>query len=124
MWIKVSGAISNEETHDENNKIVFGAPKIVDLSLLQPVAHYEDFLRSESHPLQGMVEYVLSKSDPEAVRVFDSIVDEYNADLPRIIRERDARAVTRYTERVLKILAFTPITTEDAKREVHLCYPF
>lgn len=112
MWIKVSAAISNEERHDENNKIVFGAPHIIDPALLQPLFHYEDFLRSEVYT-GDMGEYVLSKSDPEAMRAFNVVVDAYNADLPRIIRERDARAVTRYTERALAILAFTPIATEE-----------
>lgn len=72
----------------------------LDFQSLPPALHYEKYL--QQYPED--VEYIMKLSDPEAVAAMDRLVDEYNADLERIRREKDFVAVGGFVARAIKIV--------------------
>lgn len=48
--------------------------------------------------------YTLQKSDPVAIAEYDSLVNEYNNDLPRIKKEKNAEAAKVFARRADKLI--------------------
>ncbi len=77
---------------------------IGDFDKLKPVRHYAEYFKEQDLMYQkagkhGLFDAVMKRSNPKAVAAFDEIVDEYNADLPRIKLEQDKDAVQEYFRR-------------------------
>ena len=62
-----------------------------------PLKHYEEYIRA--HSPQDELDYVMQLSDPEAVAAYNKFIDELNADLERIIKEKDVTALEAFLER-------------------------
>ena len=66
-----------------------------------PVAqHYEEYISIHVKDVRRIMEL----SDPEAVVAMNRLVDEYNADLDRIKRERDSVAVKVFIARATQLV--------------------
>ncbi|MEK7643073.1 MAG: hypothetical protein AAB372_01325 [Patescibacteria group bacterium] len=57
------------------------------LDMLRPAPHYEERFRLKNESL--IADHIMKMSDPGAVVAFDLLVDEYNANLERVVREED-----------------------------------
>lgn len=74
---------------------------------IKPRKHYEEYIRENDAKSNEDGEYttmVMAKSDPAAVAEFDALVDEFNADLERIKREKDYAALQRFIARAKEII--------------------
>jgi len=66
-----------------------------DTGRLSPLSHYRQNMEEakssdgQSRYPQPEIEYVMELSGPASVAAFDHVVDEFNADLERIKREKD-----------------------------------
>jgi len=74
-----------------------------DRTTLHPVRHYEDRQRELYGPTAA--EEVIQASDSDAMRRYNQIVDEFNAEIDRINREKDVETVRRYLKRVKEVLS-------------------
>ena len=79
-----------------------------DFTELKPIRHYGEYFtdqdamyRAKGKP--GLFDAVMQRSNPEAVAVFDRLVDEFNADLPRIKQEGDNEAVQAFFRRAAEL---------------------
>lgn len=59
---------------------------------LVPVKHYFEYLQELDRRYKeagklGLSQAIMERSDPKGVAEFDQLVDEFNAELPRIVRE-------------------------------------
>lgn len=71
---------------------------------LTPVKHYGEYLedldrRYAERGKPGLAEAIMQRSNPRGVADFDKLVDEFNVDLSRIVRERDNGAVQEFFRR-------------------------
>lgn len=64
-----------------------------------PLRHYEEDMRVRYKTDQDEVDYVMQLSDPRAVAAYDQFIDELNADLERIIKEKDVTALENLLEK-------------------------
>lgn len=69
-----------------------------------PVRHYEEYLQYKDEQYKqagkpGLYEGVMAKSNPDGIAEFDQLVDEFNADLPKIKEQRDNEAVQAFYRR-------------------------
>lgn len=76
---------------------------------LKPVRHYAEYFKEQDLMYQkegkpGLLDAVMKRSNPEAVAVFDRLVDEFNGDLARIKAEQDNSAVQRYFKRASELI--------------------
>lgn len=77
------------------------------LEKLKPRQHYEEYVRENDQKSNEGGEYtelVMKNSDPGAVAAFDALVDEFNADLDRIKREKDYAALAAFIARVKEVI--------------------
>ena len=84
---------------------------------LKPVRHYADYFRDQGAKYEaagqpGLFNAVMQKSNLETVVAFDKLVDEFNADLPRIVQSRDNEAVQVFFRRTDE-LKYKPVDTQD-----------
>lgn len=66
-----------------------------DFGALHSVQHYKEYLESGGYTAVE-VDYIMQLSKPTAVEAIDRLVDEFNADLERIKREKDVATVKRF----------------------------
>lgn len=71
---------------------------------LKPVRHYGEYFQEQDRKYAetgkiGLFKAIMERSNPAAVAEFDQLVDEFNADLPRIIEQRDKEAIHTFFER-------------------------
>ncbi|MDO8659806.1 MAG: hypothetical protein Q7K54_04385 [Candidatus Parcubacteria bacterium] len=64
-----------------------------------PLRHYEEDMRARYKTDQDEVDYVMQMSDPVAVAAYDQFIDELNANLERIVKEKDVAALDTLLER-------------------------
>ncbi|MBI5022935.1 MAG: hypothetical protein HZC05_02085 [Candidatus Magasanikbacteria bacterium] len=67
---------------------------------ITPLEHYEDYAKKSY-----FTEAILKHSDQEAVRKYDEIVNKFNADLPRIIRENDGQAIQNFLKTAEELIS-------------------
>ena len=81
-----------------------------DVEMLTPLPHYKQNMEEaqasdgKSRYPQEEIEYVVQLSDPASVAAFDQLIDEFNADLERIKREKDFAAAKRFAERAHELI--------------------
>ena len=72
---------------------------------MNPVRHYEEYLDDPRYPdYVARKDYVLSKSDPEAIRAINELVHRFNADLERIKKENDIEAAKAFGEEAQRLI--------------------
>lgn len=77
------------------------------LEKVKPRKHYEEYVRENDAKNNENGEYVamvMAKSDPTAVAEFDRMVDEFNADLDRIKREKDYAVLAIFIARIKTLI--------------------
>lgn len=75
-----------------------GSIQTIPLNFL-PLRHYEEDMRARYKTDQDEIDYVMQLSAPESVAAYDQFIDELNADLERIIKEKDTAALDNLLER-------------------------
>lgn len=65
---------------------------------LKPVKHYGEYFQDQDRKYEeagkpGLFEAIMERSNPAGVAEFDQLVDEFNADLPRIVEQKDGEAI-------------------------------
>jgi hypothetical protein len=75
-----------------------------------PILHYEDYFRGKFDP--EFADYVMEKSDPEKVKGFDALVDEYNSRCEKISKEEKEGFRKRFIT-----LVFGEVENEEQKFE-------
>lgn len=71
---------------------------------LVPVKRYGEYLEDSDRRYAdlgkpGLAKAIMERSNPKGVADFDELVDEFNTDLPRIVGERDNKAVQVFFRR-------------------------
>ncbi len=61
--------------------------------------HYAQYAQKENEEEPEVYELIMKRSDPEAVAALDNLVDEFNADFPRMLREQDKESVKKFVEK-------------------------
>lgn len=70
--------------------------------ILKPIEKYKDYLIMQYD--KASFDYVISKSDPEAILELDRLIDEFNADFERIKEEKNCDALLAWRDRAVKII--------------------
>lgn len=68
------------------------------LADLRPLPHYAEYIGAKQHT-PAEIDYIFQKSSLEAIAKFDALIDEYNADLERIKREKDGKKINEFVNR-------------------------
>jgi len=63
---------------------------------LQPLPHYEVYLRTRAGSTEEEYQYVMNLSDVSAVTAFNQIVDAFNADLDHMNETQDLLALEQH----------------------------
>lgn len=72
-----------------------------------PRRHYKEYVMEsdkKNNENQKYADFVMERSDPQAVAAFDALVDEFNADLERIKREKDYNALKNFLARAKELV--------------------
>ena len=69
---------------------------------LEPRESYETYIRRKESP--AVADYIMKISRPESVVAFDQLAEEFNSDLERMIREKDAKAVYTFVAKASKLI--------------------
>ena len=81
-----------------------------DTEKLKPLPHYKQNMEEakssngQNRYPQEEIEYVMQLSDPASVVAFDQLVDDFNADLERIKREKDFAAAQRFHKKAHELI--------------------
>ena len=75
--------------------------KIEGYEKIQPIRHFHEYVLESPGPVY---KYVMEKSDPEKIKEFDALVDEFNADLERIKKEKDQKALKAFLTRAVLLV--------------------
>ncbi len=67
---------------------------------ITPLEHYEDYAKKSP-----FVEAILKHSNPEAVRKYNELVDKFNADLERILKENDGQAIQTFLKSAEELIS-------------------
>jgi hypothetical protein len=66
---------------------------------------YEEYLRQNMGPHDpAIAEKIIKDSDPEKVKEIDDLVDEFNTDLARMIKEQDLKTAGKFFKRADKLI--------------------
>lgn len=68
---------------------------LADLRLLP---HYAEYIGAKQYT-PAEIDYIFQKSSLEAIAKFDTLIDEYNADLERIKKEKDGKKIKEFVHR-------------------------
>lgn len=75
---------------------------------LKPARHYSEYFAEQEAKFKergkGLLEATMKLSNPKSVEAFDKLVDEFNEDLPRIIREKDNETVQEFFHRAGQLI--------------------
>lgn len=76
---------------------------------IEPVKHYKEYIESVEEKNAGSstpknASEILAKSDPEAVKKFDQLVDEFNEKREQIIAQKNSAAIKEFRRKVNKIV--------------------
>ena len=77
------------------------------LEEIKPLPHYEEYI-GRRHYSPAEVDYIFQKSSLEAITKFDALIDEYNADLARIKKEKNGRKIMEFVSRAEALFAKPP----------------
>lgn len=66
--------------------------------------HYAEYAQRENDEEPEVYELIIKRSDSESVAAFDKLVDEFNADFPRIIQGKDKEAIQKFVERAKQLV--------------------
>ena len=103
------------------------SPQLIDyyLSIFKPVPHYieryqqqkqeilqkmekrgsnEDEIESEKRFNDQSIERIIKLSDPTQIEKYDQLVDEFNANLDRLKKEKDLDALEEFQKRLLALM--------------------
>lgn len=75
---------------------------------IQPVLHYGQYFQQQDRKWAeagkpGLFKATMEASNPDAVAAFDQLVDEFNADLPRIKAEKDGEIIKGFVDRYMAL---------------------
>ncbi len=75
---------------------------------LKPVKRYGEYFQDQDRRYAaagkpGLFKAIMERSNPAAVAEFDKLVDECNADLPRIIKQKDGEAALAFFRRAAEL---------------------
>lgn len=75
---------------------------------IQPVLHYGEYFQKKDQQFEatgrpGLLKATMAASNPDTVAVSDQLVDEFNADLPRIKEARDGTIIRAFVDRYLAL---------------------
>lgn len=68
------------------------------LEEVKPLPHYAEYIGAKQYT-PAEIDYIFQKSSLEVIAEFDALIDEYNADLERIIREKDGKKIMEFVNR-------------------------
>jgi len=72
---------------------------------MKTLPRYEEYLRDNMGTQDtAIAERIIQESDPEKVREIDGLVDEFNADLARMIKEQDIETAGKFFKRADKLI--------------------
>lgn len=77
------------------------------LTELQPLPHYAEYIGAKQYT-PAEIDYIFQKSSLEAIAEFDTLIDEYNADLERIKRARDGKKIMEFVDRAKALFKKSP----------------
>lgn len=82
---------------------------------LEPTQHYGEYFQDQDKLYSakgklGLFDAIMQRSNPEAVAAFDRLVDEFNADLPRIKEQGDNKTVQTFLRRAHELQEKLPDT--------------
>lgn len=60
---------------------------------IEPLSTYEEYINTTYGKVANMAEFILEHSKQESVDILNNIITSFNADLERIKKEKDAKAV-------------------------------
>ena len=72
--------------------------------ILAEVPHYREGYEKDNLPGDLYTKRIIELSDPNQVRKYDQLVDEFNADRERIIKERDFISLQKFFERAKSLV--------------------
>lgn len=78
-WVGLKSAVQQNTIKDDFRDFI------------TPLEHYEDYAEKSYFK-----EAILKHSDPEIVSKYNELVDKFNADLPRILKENDGQAIQNF----------------------------
>jgi hypothetical protein len=92
--------------HDAVNSLglLAALPTEINIEEVMPLEHYEEYLLRQEEKFPGQYELVMSLSDPAAVAAFNALIDEFNADLTRIKREKDYATCENFVRKLVKLI--------------------
>ncbi len=73
------------------------------LNELSPIPRYEQGYRDAGEK-DAKISYIIKLSDPEQIKKYNELVDEFNADLNCIKNEKDNDSLRKYFKRVKEIV--------------------
>ena len=99
------GKSIEQDTYNAWSNAIF-VSETDDFDRLRPVLHYSEYLLRPQVPSenQWISEFIIQKSSPSRVAAFNQLVDEFNADLERIKREKDVQTIKNFIARVQALL--------------------
>ena len=77
-----------------------------EIILAEPLLHYADRYRIRYQNSKEAVDYLLEKSDRDAVQEYDEIVDFINNELPSIVENRDKEGLEKIRKKINKIYEY------------------
>jgi len=70
---------------------------------LKPLEHYEDYIR-RINTSDEVYKCKMKLSNPETAATFDQLVDEFNADLERMVTEQDFATAQNFMQRARELV--------------------
>ncbi len=67
--------------------------------MIRRIPHYLERAQKEYENLPEVYEIIKQRSDPEAVAALDQLIDEFKANIKRIIQKQDKKALQKFIDR-------------------------